>query len=197
MNHSRKHSLLYILFCFALTSRVVFGSEEPWYPNDVKIAGRITASRALANGVEVRSGTILIQVTALRDDILRIRAAAGGELPEDASWAVLPNARTSAIPVTNEEDSSCVGFHTAKLRVELEKSTSRLRITDLDGNLVEEDAADRPLEFHGSSFRVYRTLPAEEHFFGLGDKPGPLDRRGGAYSMWNTDQFNFQESTDT
>jgi alpha-glucosidase len=40
-------------------------------------------------------------------------------------------------------------------------------------------------------------MPPEEHFFGLGDKPGPLDRRGGTFSMWNTDWFGFQESTDT
>ena len=36
----------------------------------------------------------------------------------------------------------------------------------------------------------------EEHYFGLGDKPGPLDRRDHAYSFWNTDSYGFQESTD-
>jgi alpha-glucosidase (family GH31 glycosyl hydrolase) len=30
----------------------------------------------------------------------------------------------------------------------------------------------------------------------LGDKPGPLDRAGQAFTMWNTDAFGWQESTD-
>jgi alpha-glucosidase len=39
-------------------------------------------------------------------------------------------------------------------------------------------------------------MPADEHYFGLGDKTGPIDRRGHAFSMWNTDSYRFQESTD-
>ena len=38
--------------------------------------------------------------------------------------------------------------------------------------------------------------PADEHYFGLGDKPGPLDRRNEAFTDWNTDAFGWQESTD-
>ena len=39
-------------------------------------------------------------------------------------------------------------------------------------------------------------MPADEHYFGLGDKIGPLDRRGQSFRLWNTDSFGFQESTD-
>ncbi len=38
--------------------------------------------------------------------------------------------------------------------------------------------------------------PEDEHYFGLGDKPGPLDRRNEAFTDWNTDAFGWQESTD-
>jgi hypothetical protein len=31
---------------------------------------------------------------------------------------------------------------------------------------------------------------------GLGEKPGPLDRSGQVFTMWNTDAFGWQESTD-
>jgi alpha-glucosidase len=72
----------------------------------------------------------------------------------------------------------------------------RLRITDMNGTIIQEDAVDRPIEFHGTAFRVYKTMPANEHYFGLGDKPGPLDRRDHAYTLWNIDSYAFQESTD-
>jgi len=156
----------------------------------------VSSSRHLGNGIEIRSGTAIIQITALREDVLRVRVGRDGRLPEDASWAVLPEARSKNVSVSAEEDPDAVGFHTTVLRVKVERATMRLRITDLNGTAVQEDAADRPVEFHGSAFRLYKTMRPEEHYFGLGDRPGPLDRRGHAYSFWNTDSYGFQESTD-
>jgi len=191
----RNFSLPGLAFCLLLVSATVASSQQPSLPF-VAVAGKVTHSGALENGIDVRSGAFTLRVTALREDLLRIRVA-NGPLPEDASWAVLPQSRTSSVPVTQEQDSQAIGFHTKKLRVRVECATSRLRITDLDGNVVAEDDPSRPVEFHGTAFKVYKTMSPEEHFFGLGDKPGPLDRRGSAYSMWNTDAFGFQESADT
>jgi alpha-glucosidase len=156
----------------------------------------VTGSRSLGNGIEIHSGDAIMQITALRNDVLRIRVGPQGRLPEDASWAVLPNSRSESTRVSPEEDPAAVGFHTTVLRVRVERATMRLRITDLSGAVVQEDAANRPIEFHGAAFRVYKTMRPEEHYFGLGDKPGLLDRRSHAYSMWNTDSYGFQESTD-
>lgn len=39
-------------------------------------------------------------------------------------------------------------------------------------------------------------MPEDEHYFGLGDKTGPMDHRDLAFTMWNTDAFGWQESTD-
>jgi len=39
-------------------------------------------------------------------------------------------------------------------------------------------------------------MPLDEHYFGLGDKTGPLDRRDHSYTLWNTDAYRYQESTD-
>ncbi|RSL19331.1 alpha-glucosidase [Edaphobacter aggregans] len=156
----------------------------------------VTGSKQIGNGVEIRSENAVMQVTALRDDVLRVRVGIQGQLPEDASWAVLPTARTASVRVFAEEDSASVGFRTGALRIKVDRSTMRLRITDLKGTLIQEDAIGHPVEFHGSAFRVYKTMAVDEHFFGLGDKPGSLDRRDHSYSLWNTDSFGFQESTD-
>src|ERR1700685_2723014 len=48
--------------------------------------------KVLAGGIQVYSRKAIIQVEALRDDVVRIRIARDGVLPEDASWAVLPSA---------------------------------------------------------------------------------------------------------
>jgi alpha-glucosidase len=41
-----------------------------------------------------------------------------------------------------------------------------------------------------------KQITPDQHFFGLGDKTGPLDRRGQAFVNWNTDTYGYQESTD-
>lgn len=162
----------------------------------ITVLQSVNSSEHFGNGVEIRSGSTIMQVTALREDVLRVRVGRDGRLPEDASWAVLPEARTKTAAVSIEDEPGVVGFQTTVLRVKVERATMRLRITDLNGTVIQEDAANRPIEFHGPAFRVYKSMRPEEHYFGLGDKPGPLDRRDHAYSMWNTDSYGFQESTD-
>ncbi|HEY2121050.1 MAG TPA: TIM-barrel domain-containing protein [Candidatus Acidoferrum sp.] len=164
--------------------------------------GRVTEeiasreSRALANGIELRRGNMVMQVLALREDVLRVREASKGELPEDASWAVSEEIRKQSVKVIQEQDVNTFGFHTNTLRVSIDRKTLRLSITDLAGNVVQEDPAGWSLEMHGEAFRVYKKMPEDEHYFGLGDKAGTLDRRGQSFRLWNTDAFLFQESTD-
>src|SRR6266852_5589647 len=154
------------------------------------------SNSVLRNGIEVRRGKMILQVVALREDVLRVREGINGELPEDASWAVPAQIRHEAVEVTPEAAADAIGFHTKKLRVRIDGATLCLSITDLQGNVLQEDAAGWPVEFHGDAFRVYKKMPPDEHYFGLGDKVGPLDRRGQSFRLWNTDAFRFQESTD-
>ena len=149
---------------------------------------------ALTNGIEVRAGDLHERVTALRDDVLRVRVWRGDTPPEDASWAVLPEARHSSAVATGDSDKDHFGFHTKKLSLAIDKKTLQLTVRDEAGNIIQEDA--RPVRFEGTAFRVSKTMPLDEHYFGLGDKTGPLDRRNEAFSLWNTDAYRFQESTD-
>ena len=155
-----------------------------------------SGERTLPNGIEVYSGKAIVQVVALRDDVIRVRIARDGVLPEDASWAVLPAARQQHATVTPESTDAFVGFRTNALRVRIERTSFRFSLTDMDGDVLQEDANGWPVEFHDKAFRVYKQMPLDEHYFGLGDKVGPLDRRNQAFTMWNTDAYNFQESTD-
>ena len=69
-----------------------------------------------------------------------------------------------------------------------------LSIHDTTGRTLLHDS--RPVCFTGHAFRVSESMPADEHYFALGDKTGPFDRRGQAFELWNTDAYRFQESTD-
>ena len=137
-----------------------------------------------------------MQVTALRKDLLRVRVGATGTLPENASWAVLAASRTAQVATEYASSERSVGFSTGALVVTIERNPLAMTVKDAQGNVIVEDIPERPIEFHGASFRVYKRSPENEHYFGLGDKPGPLDRRNEAFTNWNTDSFGWQESTD-
>ncbi|MGN6620513.1 MAG: glycoside hydrolase family 31 protein [Sphingomonas sp.] len=145
-----------------------------------------------SDGIEVRRGDTVMRVTALTDDILRVRIARGGTFPEDASWAVLPAMRAAAVKVAPAAD----GFATGAVTVHVDPATLALTVTDRAGRVISADAA-QPLSFDGTAFTLNKRLPIAEHIYGLGDKTGgDLDRRGNSYVDWNTDAFGFSSSTD-
>jgi alpha-glucosidase len=155
----------------------------------------VTSSQPLRDGVEIHAGAATLRITAMRDDIVRVRISANATLPEDASWAVLPAARSKSVDVQSIQDVTSVGFRTAVLDVRVERDPLRLVVRDLSGNVISADAAGRSTRFQLGGFSVYKEMPADEHYFGLGDKTGSFDRRQQAYTLWNSD-VGPQESTD-
>ncbi len=149
---------------------------------------RAQSVQATPNGVRAAANGTTLEVTALRDDILRVREWRGNAAPEDSSWAVLPASRKARVPVSASQG----GFTTKALKVSIDKSL-RLTVSDLDGHVLQQQA--EPIQYDDNDFRLYMNLTDNEHFFGLGDKVGPLDRRGMAFVDWNTD-IGWQESTD-
>jgi len=146
-------------------------------------------SKPLPDGIQVSNDGVTVQITALREDVLRVRATHTAALPEDASWAVPASVRSASVKVIADPG----GFHTSALKVALDSSL-RLTVSDLAGHILQQDA--EPITWHNTGFRIAKQKDPADHFFGLGDKPGPLDRTGQAFTMWNTDSFGWQESTD-
>jgi alpha-glucosidase len=90
----------------------------------------------LPAGMRTTSNGVTLEVTAVRDDVLRVRMWKGDSVPEDASWAVLPAARTSSVAVAAEPQ----GFSTKALRVTVDDQL-RVAVADLGGNVLAKDAA--------------------------------------------------------
>ena len=155
----------------------------------------VTSSQPRRDGIDVKAGPASLRITALRDDIIRVRIALGSKFPEDASWAVLPGPRGKSVAVQATQDAASVGFRTAALDVRVERTPLRLVVRDLAGNIISADAVGRPTQFQLGGFSVHKTMPGDEHYFGLGDKAGTFDRRNQAYTLWNTD-IGTQESID-
>jgi alpha-glucosidase len=186
--------LLFLLLGFTILAPAGAPAQTASSSQPATTLDAVTNSKAVHDGIEIQSGEATLRITALRDDILRVRIAPG-TLPEDATWAVLSASRTKSIDVKPLQDDASVGFRTAALEVRVERNPLRLVIRDLAGNVISADAVGRPVRFQLGGFTISKQMPGGEHYYGLGDKAGSFDRRNQAFTLWNTD-VGPQESTD-
>jgi alpha-glucosidase len=156
--------------------------------------GPVQHIEKLPNGIRIHTTHGIEEILALRPDVLRVRISSIAQLPEDASWAVVPEAHRSTAPVTIDDTANSITLHTAAISAELSRADLTLNLRDSTGHTVLHDA--HAVCFTGRAFRVSESMPTDEHYFALGDKTGPFDRRGQAFELWNTDAYRFQESTD-
>src|SRR6267142_1582641 len=97
------------------------GQEKPKSEQSASRTREADSSKALPNGIEVRHAGMLLQVIALREDVLRVRLSPEGELPEDASWAVPAEVRHQRVEVTPDATPSTAGFRTKTLSIRIER----------------------------------------------------------------------------
>lgn len=183
-----------LFLVIATIASCVASGQDSASPSEVEVKS-VSSSQPIRDGIQLQAGAATIRITALRDDIIRVRMSPNSSLPEDASWAVLPEVHGKSIDVQASQDSGSVGFRTATLDVRIEKDPLRMVISDRSGNVISSDAVGRAARFRLGGFTVYKQMPDGEHYFGLGDKTGQFDRREQAYTLWNTD-IGPQESVD-
>src|SRR5215813_356920 len=187
MPSSRRGVLPFTLFISALSAPC---SAQNW-----ESLGRVTLTRKLPNGIELTTGKAKIAVTAMNDSVVRIRVAQNGVFPKDTSWAVMQDASSAAPAVQISEDGNIAEVHIRSGRVHIFKNPLRLTFLNGAGTVINEDDPGAAITFAGTSFRVTKRMPEDENYFGLGDKTS-LNLREHAYTMWNTDAYGWEESTD-
>ncbi|HEV2961181.1 MAG TPA: TIM-barrel domain-containing protein [Candidatus Angelobacter sp.] len=177
--------LLFTL-CLVMASNA-FGQQ--WTP-----IGDVSQVSRIPGGIEIKAGQASIRVTAVSDSVIRVRAARQGKFGPDASWAVIPQpSRETATKIT--ETASTVEMEIPAGHVRIWKNPLRLVFLDTLGDVISEDDERAAISFNGDAFRVTRKMPEDEVYSGLGDKTA-LNLRDHAFTMWNTDAFAWQESTD-
>ena len=111
-----------------------------------------------------------------------VRVFSGPENEEDASWAVKAGRdKKTELSLIRQKDSILIRSKRLTVRV---KDDLRVDFLTQAGTMVSEElpAAE---EEHAVCMR--RALYEGERIYGLGDKPGFLDRRGYVWIMWNSD----------
>jgi alpha-glucosidase len=116
--------------------------------------------------------------------------------PADHSFAVIPESVSRDTKVQITQSASVLKVTDGDVVATVQRSNGRIVFTDKVGNVLLADHPNYPVTWHGKEFRVYKTMPQLEQYFGLGDKSDASDHRGNAVTMWNTDAFGWQQGTD-
>ena len=130
-----------------------------------------------------------LQLRLCSPSVVRIWYSPDGTFSrKNGSFAVINEDLEDVGTIHIEEQAACYEIFTDKLRIRVNKSPLSLQIFDKYQKLLFSDYADKGHVSEGSAKKEYKILRRDEHFFGLGEKTGKLDRRGESYKMWNSDK---------
>jgi alpha-glucosidase len=155
--------------------------------------GDATNVRTLDRGVEITAtnGRMLIEI--ITPAIVKIHVTRSASY-DTLSYAVVGRAQ-SIQPVVKINDD-VIAISTDSMQVYVDRKPLTVKVFDRNGAILVEDDPGFGVSWAGSHVTNYKVMRDDERFIGLGEKTGPLDRRGNGYTHWNTDFFGYPSGAD-
>ncbi|MCR5143708.1 MAG: DUF4968 domain-containing protein [Lachnospiraceae bacterium] len=159
----------------------------------MKIARWVEDITIIENVISVQTNDVEIRVSALTEDILRIRAGFDGDFTEESydltmtAWPDLMDdymvgyrRRVSLVDVNiGEENDSVSTFTMGHFMVEIHHNPFLLQVLDLEGNILHEDIEKRGWMLDSNNRRIHASvIETGDHFYGFGERTGHLNKKG-------------------
>ncbi|WP_031425986.1 glycoside hydrolase family 31 protein [Flavimarina sp. Hel_I_48] len=144
---------------------------------------------------------VILELTILRDSVIRFRYGTRGNLQEDFSYAIdRQEVRGGYNELAITEDEEFYIVTTSKLVVKIEKKSLQTHILDKNGTIINEDEIGFHYEesflYGGNIVKMSKKVQAGEGFYGMGDKPMHTNLRGKRMQNWSTDSYAFAKDQD-
>ncbi|WP_298884612.1 glycoside hydrolase family 31 protein [uncultured Polaribacter sp.] len=144
---------------------------------------------------------VVLQLTVVRDSVIRFRYATTGKFENDFSYGVTIHASRGYNFLEVTEDETHYIVTTSKLICKVEKRSLQVSLYDaLDLKLINEDEIgfhwEECYEHGGDIVKMSKVCQKAESFYGLGDKPVEVNMKGKRFENWATDSYAFGKYTD-
>ena len=144
---------------------------------------------------------VILQLTVLRDSVLRFRYTTTGNFEKDFSYAITKYASSGYNKLLIEEEKDKYVITTSKLICKILKENLEVALYDaLDGVLINEEEAgfhwEENYQYGGNVIKMSKVAQNGESYYGLGDKPVHLNLKGKRYENWVTDSYAYGKDTD-
>jgi len=130
-------------------------------------------------------GPAVLELTFCSPEVVKLEYSFDGTLLEGAPTPAVVSENLGEVNVNVEESPSVYEIFTGSIRVSIDKFPVGIRIYDKYQKLI---CSDQSWRKEGDEIFCTRVLARDEQIFGLGEKSGLLARRGGVYTMWNSDK---------
>jgi alpha-glucosidase len=143
---------------------------------------------------------VVLQITILRGSVVRFRYATNYNFEPDFSYAIDPKSTLGYSRLDVVENHADYIISTARLSILVDKKTLRTQISDLAGNIINEDELgfhwEENYEYGGNTVKMSKISQIGESFYGMGDKAMHSNLKGKKVENWVTDQFAFAKEQD-
>lgn len=189
MGKSHLIQRVFALVACALCCGVSFGAPQ-WIGS---VSAVVPTSAGVLLGLDTRASAF---VQFVDDGIVQVRISPEGAFTGIETGAVIQDF-LQAPEVTLTEDASSVWLSTVAMNVQIVRNPFGIVAYHADGSVMSADispgvAWDPRTKLISST----RFAPPDEGYFGLGQRGGPVNRRGRSILMRNTDTFAYSEFTD-
>ena len=116
---------------------------------------------------------VVLQITVLRNSMLRFRYATNYTFEPDFSYAISKEGLRGYDTLKVSENETEYLIETVRMTVLVDKKTMRVQISDPDGNIINEDEIgfhwEENYEYGGNSVKMSKITQSGESFYGMGD----------------------------
>lgn len=156
-------------------------------------SGRIENYKRDAYGISGNTENAFFRIFVIQEGIFKIHLSRTEEFDEH-SYAVI--SKPVGIDFSIIDVNGHIEVRTESLILEIKKDPFTVLFKDVTGNIINEDDPGLGTSWIGEQVTTYKKLQEGERFIGLGEKTGPLDRKGNGYENWNTDHFGYPPDSD-
>jgi len=162
-----------------------------------ELLGDVTGYEVHESFVVFECGRAKLRLAAVTPRVVRVTLAPDGEFWE-GSYAVVWRGEER---VEVDDRGEFVEVRTGLVVARVSKRPCRVSFYDSGGRLLCSDYEPlgmgwAPSRWRGHRVKCWKRLSMDDHFYGLGEKALPLDRRRARVVMWNTDAPGYDLGTD-
>jgi len=124
--------------------------------------------------------------------MVHVRITDEEEFSDFPSFAVIKDGvEENTIKIVNTDES--VELYAGKVLAVINKEKGTFDFFDSEGNTLVAEPPEGGTFFQGDMVGCEKKSPQNEHYYGFGEKTGPLDKRGESMVMWNRDMpYNYK-----
>ncbi len=154
-------------------------------------------------GIEINCTNVYLSIELITPEVARLRLGvirAGADSPylEDYSYAIREDLPKKKVSYKVKTKGQSIYLSTNSMDIVITKNPVLVSFLDKEGFLLCEDFSPMSWESapEGHSVKCSKSLSYGEHFYGLGEKTGSLDKRRATYEMWNTGEYGNDIKSD-